>query len=275
MQTWWVDESYIPTMDMKVVKGRNFSPEFMTDSSGVIINEAAAKLLGFADPLNKPLYYLEDLETKKIRQYRILGVVKDFNFNSLRQTVSPLAFFLGDNRGSIAVRFKTDNIKDLVGQIEGKWKAMAPEQPFSYSFMDDDFNNLYQAEQRVGKIALSFSVLAIFIACLGLFGLVTYAAEQRTKEIGIRKVLGASVSNIVQLLSKDFIKLVFLAAVLAFPLAWWAMHQWLQDFAYRISIGWWVFAIAGLAAALIALGTVSMQAIRAALANPVKNLRTE
>ena len=141
--------------------------------------------------------------------------------------------------------------------------------------MDDDFNATYEAEQRVGKIALSFSVLAIFIACLGLFGLVTYAAEQRTKEIGIRKVLGASVSNIVQLLSKDFLKLVFLSAVVAFPLAWWAMHQWLQDFAYRINIGWWVFVIAGFTAVFIALITVSFQAVRAALANPVDNLRTE
>jgi putative ABC transport system permease protein len=275
MQNWWVDEAYIPTMDMKLAMGRNFSPNFLTDSSGVIINEAAAKLLGFADPLNKPLFRIEDLETKKLQEYHIVGVVKDFNFNSLRQNVSPLAFFLGEDQGSIAVRLKTDNIKNLVAQIERKWKTMAPDQPFSYSFMDDEFNNLYQAEQRVGTISLSFSVLAIFIACLGLFGLVTFAAEQRTKEIGIRKVLGASVANIVQLLSKDFMKLVLISAVVAFPIAWWAMHKWLQDFAYRISIGWWVFAIAGFIAAAIALATVCFQAIRAALANPVKNLRTD
>jgi putative ABC transport system permease protein len=275
MQNWWVDEAYIPTMDMKLVKGRNFSPLFMTDSSGVIINEAAAKLLGFADPLNKPLFRLEDLENKKLREYHIVGVVKDFNFNSLRQNVSPLAIFLGEDQGSIAVRIKTDNLKNLVAQIESKWKAMAPNQPFAYSFMDDDFNNLYAAEQRVGTISLSFSVLAIFVACLGLFGLVTFAAEQRTKEIGIRKVLGASVSNIVQLLSKDFLKLVLMSAIVAFPLAWWVMHKWLQDFAYRIGIGWWVFAIAGLIAAAIALATVCFQAVRAALTNPVKNLRAE
>jgi putative ABC transport system permease protein len=275
MQNWWVDEAYIPTMDMKLAKGRNFSPTFQTDSSGVIINEAAAKLLGFADPLNKPLYRLEDLENKKLREYHIVGVVKDFNFNSLRQNVSPLAFFLGEDQGSIAVRLKTDDLKNVIGQIERKWKSMAPDQPFTYSFMDDDFNNLYQAEQRVGTISLSFSVLAIFIACLGLFGLVTFAAEQRTKEIGIRKVLGATVVNIVQLLSKDFMKLVLLSAVVAFPVAWWAMQKWLQDFAYRIGIGWQVFAIAGFIAAAIALATVCFQAVRAALANPVKNLRTE
>jgi putative ABC transport system permease protein len=221
------------------------------------------------------LYYLEDLQTQKLRQYRILGVVKDFNFSSLRQNVSPLAFFLGEERGTIAVRIKTDNIKTLVAQIEEKWKAMAPSQPFTYSFMDDDFNNIYAAEQRVGTISLSFSLLAILIACLGLFGLVTFAAEQRTKEIGIRKVLGASISNIVQLLSKDFLKLVLLSAVVAFPVAWWIMHSWLQDFAFRIAIGWWVFAIAGFIAAAIALATVCFQAVRAALANPVKNLRTE
>jgi putative ABC transport system permease protein len=231
--------------------------------------------LGFADPLNKPLYYLDDFEKKIVKEYHIVGMVKDFNFNSLRQTVSPLVFFLGEERGSIVMRIKTDNIKNLLAKIEHKWRSLAPSQPFSYSFMDDDFNALYEAESRVGTIALSFSILAIFIACLGLFGLVTYAAEQRTKEIGIRKVLGASVSNIVQLLSRDFLKLVLISAVVAFPLAWWAMHQWLQDFAYRIGIGWWVFAIAGVVAVLIALITVSFQAIKAALTNPVKNLRTE
>ena len=147
--------------------------------------------------------------------------------------------------------------------------------PFSYRFLDDAFNNMYRDEQRIGKIALSFAVLAIFIACLGLFGLATYMAEQRTKEIGVRKVLGASVTNIVSMLSKDFVKLVIMAALLAFPVAWWFMHKWLQDFAYRIDIGWWIFIVAGSVAILIALLTVSFQAIKAAIANPVKSLRTE
>jgi len=150
-----------------------------------------------------------------------------------------------------------------------------PNQPFSYSFMDEEFNNIYRSEQRIGKIALSFSVLAILIACLGLFGLVTYAAEQRTKEIGIRKVLGASVSNIIQMLSKYFMKLVGVSMLFAFPLAWYFMNKWLQDFAFRINISWWVFGIAAVAAASIALITVSFQAIRAAVSNPVKSLRTE
>lgn len=152
---------------------------------------------------------------------------------------------------------------------------MAPGQPFSYSFMDDDFNNIYRAEQRISRISITFSLLAIFIACLGLFGLVTYATEQRTKEIGIRKVLGASIQNLVRMLSKDFLKLVLISALIAFPVAWWAMNRWLEDFAYRISISWWIFIAAGLIATAIALVTVSLQAIKAALSNPVKSLRTE
>ena len=152
---------------------------------------------------------------------------------------------------------------------------MAPSQPFDYSFMDEEFNNLYTTEQRTGHIFITFAVLAILIACLGLFGLVTYAAEQRTKEIGIRKVLGANVTNIVTMISKDFLKLVLIASVIAFPVAWWAMNKWLQDFAYRVNISWWVFVLAACIAVLIALMTISFQAIKAAIANPVKSLRTE
>jgi putative ABC transport system permease protein len=186
-----------------------------------------------------------------------------------------LALFYRQQNGSIAFRINTTNIPGLVKQIENKWKTMASGQPFNYSFMDDDFNNTYKSEQQTGKIFISFAALAIFIACLGLFGLVTYASEQRTKEIGIRKVLGASVSTIVGMLSKDFLKLIFIAAIIAFPVAWWAMHSWLQHFAYRISITGWVFVIAGGLALIIALLTVSFQAIKAAIANPVKSLRTE
>jgi putative ABC transport system permease protein len=159
--------------------------------------------------------------------------------------------------------------------VENIWDKMAPSQPFNYSFMDADFNNLYKAEQRTGKLYISFAVFAIFIACLGLLGLVTYAAEQRTKEIGIRKVLGAGTAGLVALLSKDFARLVLIASIISFPIAWWMMHQWLQDFAYRVAISWWVFAIAGTAAIAIALITVSFQAIKAALANPVVALRSE
>lgn len=275
MQTWYVDENYIPTLKMEMAKGRNFSSQLQTDSSAVIVNEAAAKMLPFADPIGKTLYYLTDMQSKEVTTYQIIGVVKDFNFNSLRDQVTPMVLFFDESRGSIALRFQTSDISSLISQVQGKWKSIAPNQPFSYTFMDEDFNNIYQSEQRIGKIALSFSVLAILIACLGLFGLVTYAAEQRTKEIGIRKVLGASVSNIVRMLSKDFMKLVVIAMVFAFPLSWYFMNKWLEDFAYRISIDWKVFALAGLAAILIAIITVSFQAIKAAITNTVKNLRTE
>jgi putative ABC transport system permease protein len=182
---------------------------------------------------------------------------------------------LGTNSGFASFKIDASRSKDLITQIESKWKSMAAGLPFSYRFLDDSFNEMYSNEQRVGKLAISFAVLAIFIACLGLFGLATYMAEQRTKEIGIRKVLGASVGNVVSMLSKDFIVLVLIASVIAFPFAWWAMHNWLQDFAYRITIGWWIFLAAGTIAFLIAFITVSSQAIKAALANPVKSLRTE
>src|SRR5215831_14950004 len=180
-----------------------------------------------------------------------------------------------NTNSKIALKVSTVNIKGLIAQIENKWKTMVPGQPFSYSFMDEQFNNIYRTEQRISQISITFSILAILIACLGLFGLVTYAAEQRVKEIGIRKVLGASAVNLVGMLSKDFLKLVTISALIAFPVAWWAMHKWLQDFAYRIQIGWWIFLLAGVVAVLIAFLTVSFQTIKAALTNPVKSLRTE
>ncbi|MDP4217942.1 MAG: ABC transporter permease [Bacteroidota bacterium] len=275
MQVWSVDEQYIPTLGMHLLAGRNFSREFPTDSTGIVINEAAAKMLGSPDPLNRNLYELRDVQSKDLRKWHIVGVIRNFNFNSLRQVVTPMGLFLQEDRGGIALRVRSAHIAQLVSHVEDVWKSMAPGQPFHYSFMDDDFNNHYQTEQRMGSISLSFSLLAICIACLGLFGLATYAAEQRTREIGIRKVLGATVGNLVRLLSTDFLLLVLIAAAIAFPLAWWAMHYWLQGFAYRTGIGWEVFTLAGLLSALIALLTVSFQAIKAALANPVKSLRTE
>jgi putative ABC transport system permease protein len=275
MQVWGVDENYIPTLGMQMAQGRNFSKQFPTDSTGIIINESAAKLLGFKDAVNRDLYTMDDFPASNLTRLHIIGVVKDFNFSSLREQVTPLALRLQNQRGSIAVRINTKNIPGFIAQISALWKTTVPGQPFNYSFMDEDFNNLYNSEQRTGKIFISFAVLAIFIACLGLFGLVTYAAEQRTKEIGIRKVLGASVGNIVGMLSKDFLKLVIIAAIIAFPLAWWGMHKWLQDFAYRVDIGWWIFLVAGILALVIALLTVSFQAIRAALMNPVSALRSE
>jgi len=274
-QMWGIDENYVPTLGMQMVQGRNFSTQFPTDSTAMIINEAAAKFLSTKDILDKKLYRIEDPQTKKLDVFHVIGVVKDFNFSSLRQVVTPLAFILRKQTGNISVRLSTAKVPSIIAQIKTKWKALSPNLPLDYSFMDEQFNKLYATEQQTGRIFITFAVLAILIACLGLFGLVTYAAEQRTKEIGIRKVLGADVSNIVVMISKDFLKLVLIASVIAFPIAWWAMHKWLRDFAYRVSISWWVFAFAAAMAIIIALLTISFQAIKAAVANPVKSLRTE
>jgi putative ABC transport system permease protein len=208
-------------------------------------------------------------------QYTIIGVVKNFHFASLRQNIGALCLTLGRSTAHISFRMSTDNIGAVVSTLERQWKAMAPGQPFSYSFLDESFNAMYRTEQRVGQIAITFSVLAVCIACLGLFGLAAYTAEQRTKEIGIRKVLGASVGQLVALLSADFLKLVLIAFVIAVPIAGYIMHRWLEDFAYRIALEWWVFGLAGLAALLIAFLTVSLQSVKAALTNPVKSLRSE
>jgi putative ABC transport system permease protein len=193
----------------------------------------------------------------------------------LRQTIGPLCFKLGKSTYLASFKIQTKNIKPLISQIEAKWKAMAPGMPFSHRFLDESFDEMYRGEQRVSNIALTFAILAIVVACLGLFGLASFIAEQRTKEIGIRKVLGLSMEGIVRLLSKDFFKLVLIAFVFASPIAWYFMHRWLQDFAFRVDISWWVFALAGFLALCIAMLTVSFQAIKAALANPIKSLRTE
>jgi putative ABC transport system permease protein len=274
-QMWRIDENYIPTLGMKIIKGRNFSRDFPTDSSAIILNESAARLFGFADPINKALYYMNKFPIKDLTKYHIVGIVKDFNFNSLRQHVTPLCFFYNAQAASAAVRIHSANIPQLISSIEATYKTLAPGQPFAYSFMDEDFNKTYSNEQRMGTISMIFSGLAILVACLGLLGLITFAAEQRSKEIGIRKVLGANGSNIVSMLSKDFLKLVFIASFIAIPLAWVAMNKWLQGFAYRIEISWWIFAIATLLSVFIALITIFYQALKAAIANPVESLRSE
>jgi putative ABC transport system permease protein len=274
MTTLFVDEHYIPTLGMKMVKGRNFSKDFPTDSVGIILNESAAEILGMKDPLNEKMYRPKDNNMTPLALH-VVGVVKDFNYNSMHEKVGPLIMELADNRGKMAIRLRPGTTTALVRQIEARWKTMAHGLPFSYTFMDNDFNNLYHAEQQTGQVFITFAIFAILIACLGLFGLVTYAAEQRMKEIGVRKVLGAKVTGIVALLSKDFTRLVLISALVAFPLAWWGMNQWLQSFAYRIGLSWWIFVVAGSAAMLIALLTVSVQTARAALANPVKSLRSE
>jgi putative ABC transport system permease protein len=272
-EIWSVDENYINTLGMQVLQGRNFSPGRVSDSTGIIINEAAAKLLGYlADPLNKKLY---TFSVNHNREYTIIGVVKDFNFNSLKSNVTPVVMILGEDRGALSVKVNTANIQGLVGRIENSWKGISPNQHFNYSFMDADFDALYHSEQRMGKLFVIFTSLSIIIACLGLFGLAAHAAEQRDKEIGIRKVLGADVLTIVLLLSKAFIRLVVIAILIATPIAWLLMNRWLQDFAYRITVQWWMIFAAGLGAVAIAVLTISYQSIKAASVNPVKSLRSE
>jgi len=268
---WPVDEDYINTLDIKLVAGRNFSNQLASDSSAMIVNEAFVKKFGQKDPLNKTLYR----DTYGIQAYHIIGVVKDFHYSSLRDEIKPLALYYSEDRGSITARVNTANLPALMSQIQDKWKGLSPYNSFTYSFMDQDFDATYRSEQRIGTLFICFTALAIAIACLGLFGLAAYAAEQRNKEIGIRKVLGASISTIVSMLSMDFIKLVFIAILISSPIAWWAMNHWLQDFAYRVNIQWWVLALAGFTAIFIAFITISFQSIRAAIANPVKSLRSE
>jgi putative ABC transport system permease protein len=271
MQVWQVDYDYLKTLGMQLVKGRNFSKDFGSDSSAVVINETTAKFLGYNDPIGQKLYGIDKTTTA----YNIIGVVKNFNFESLKQTVGPLGLFLGQSNGLASFKVNAASIPEIVKEVESKWKTLAPGIPYNYRFLDASFNDMYKDEQRVGKIVLIFSVLAICIACLGLFGLSTFIAEQRTKEIGIRKVLGATVRSIVQLVSKEFMILVGIAFIIAVPVAWWAMNKWLTDFVYRVSIEWWVFVLAGGIALGIALATMSYQAIKAAMMNPTKSLRSE
>ncbi|MFI5163267.1 MAG: ABC transporter permease [Sphingobacteriales bacterium] len=276
-EIWPVDNDYINTMGMSLATGRNFSGVLASDSSAVIINATAARMLGYSNaPLGKKLYSPETVAGKTVvKEYTVIGVLKDFNFKSLRDNITPVVMKLADNNDALSVRINARDLTPFVSKIESKWNSVSPNQHFEYSFMDEDFNNAYKFETRTGTIFFSFTVFAIIIACLGLFGLAAYASEQRTREIGIRKVLGASVAAITNLLSRDFIKLVLISILIATPLAWWAMHQWLQGFAYRQSIQWWVIASAAWGSVIIAFITVSFQSIKAALANPVDSLRSE
>ena len=267
------DEDFIPTYGVGILQGRNFSRSFGMDTSAFLINEAAVKILGLksnGDAVGKQFQYGG-------RKGQLIGVFNDFHFESMHQRILPLILFVPRNTGNygrLSIKV-SGSIPAAIAHLESVWKKFLPEIPFDYTFLDDNFARLYQSEHRQESIFTLFSFIAIFIACLGLLGLSAFAISQRVKEIGIRKVLGASVNTIVSLLSKDFLKLVGIAAVIAFPVAWYAMHKWLNDFAYRISISWWVFLVAGIIAALIAFVTISFQTVKAARANPVKNLRTE
>lgn len=276
-QMWQVDEDYIPTLGMELVAGRNFSPEMPTDSNAVIINETAVKMLGLENPIGYKLYGDNgSLGTEEgLPLKTVIGVVKDFHFESLRQNIGAVSLFLNPFASKVVLKVNTDDLPSLIANIERKWKVFAAGQPFSYRFMDDSFDQVYRSERRIGSLFTIFSGLSILIACLGLFGLAAFATERRTKEIGIRKVLGASTAGLVALLSKDFLKLVFVSLIIAIPIAWYIMNSWLQDFAYATSMDWWIFAIAGISAIVVAFFTVSFQSIKAALANPIKSLKTE
>lgn len=275
MQQWQVDTGYINTMGMEIIQGRNFSADFPSDSNAIIINETVAKYLGYPNPVGQKIYESLRDDPTQSRPIEIIGVVKNFHYSSLREQVGPLSLALNGSYGITSIKLKPGKPDAVISRIEGIMKTIAPAIPFRYRFLDEAFTEMYRAEQKVGVIAMTFACLAILIACLGLFGLSAYMAEQRTKEIGIRKVLGASVGSLTQMLSIDFIKLVVIATLIAFPVAWWAMHVWLRDFAERVNISWWIFGVAFVAAVGIALLTVCFQAIKAALANPVESLRSE
>jgi putative ABC transport system permease protein len=273
LDLYFVDFDYIPQLNIKMAAGRPFSRQFMTDTThAMILNEAAARMFGYTSP--------EQAIGKKFSQWgregTIVGVVKDFHFRSLQEVIKPLSIRIEPGSCNLlSVNVDAHQIPATIAAIGRKWKELLPDKPFSYLFLDEFFDKQYRAEDRFGKLFLYFAALAIFISCLGLMGLASYSTVQRTKEIGIRKVVGASVGQIVYLLSRDFLQLVLLAFVVSAPIAWWLIGGWLKGFAYRIPIYWWIFAIAGLLAALIAVLTVSFQAIRAALVNPVNSLRSE
>lgn len=272
--TYQVDEDYLKTLGIGLVAGRNFSKAFGGDSASVLINEAAVKQFGWKDPIGKRIRTIGNGTPESKRFYTVAGVTKDFHFRSMHERIAPLVMFYGGDQYQIAVKIKTNDIPGVLKTLEKTWKATT-DNPFGYSFLDERFNNMYESEQRVGRLFGIFAALAVVIACLGLFGLAAFTTIQRTKEIGVRKVLGASVLNIVSLLSKDFVKLVGIAILIASPVAWYGMSQWLSDFAYKVSIEWWVFLVAGVLAVSVALLTVSFQSIKAALVNPVKSLRSE
>ncbi len=279
MQYWQVDHDFVETMGMEIAQGRDFSIEFSTDSQGVIINEEALRQWGFEDPIGMRISTfagsLDQDGMPNTRAFTIVGVVKNFHFESLKEKVSPLGLFVGNSTSNLAMRLEGSDVSEILAKTEQKWNEFAPTQPFSYSFMDEKFAQMYDQEQRIGNIFAAFAGLAILIACLGLFALAAFMAEQRTKEISIRKVLGADVKQIVMLLSGDFLKLVGIALVVAIPVAWYSMDRWLEGYAYRVSLNVWVFLLAGAIAMGIALLTVSSQSIRAAHTNPGDALRND
>ncbi|REG82531.1 ABC transporter permease [Algoriphagus antarcticus] len=280
LQNWSVDYDYVNTMGMNIVEGRDFSIQYASDSNSVILNETAAKSFNFeGDLIGQKIFTLsqgEELDLKEQEGKTVVGIVENFHFESLKENIGPVIILLSETPDGIAsFRFNSSDTEAVVTFIESKWNELAPGQPFTYSFLDDRFGNMYASETRLGKVFAIFAAFAIIIACLGLFALTAFTAEQRTKEIGIRKVLGSSVRSIVFLLSKEFTKLVVIAFLIASPIAWWAMNLWLEDYEFKIQLGWKVFLSAGVFAAVISLLTISYQSIKAATSNPVNSLKSE
>jgi putative ABC transport system permease protein len=268
------DFDFLETLKLEMAEGRFFSREFSTDTQAVILNERAVNALGWEDPIGKNFW------SPGVGKLSVIGVIKDYHYESLHQEIRPLALLLAagsfqNEQNYISVRLSTENVFDTVRHIENTWKTFAPGHPFEYSFLDQDYNNLYANEKQIRSLFSVFSFLAIFISCLGLFGLASFVADLKTKEIGVRKVLGATVPNIVLHLTKGFTKGIVLANIIAWPLAYFAMNKWLQQFAYRIGIGLWIFVLSGILALGIALLTVSYHTIKAATSNPVDSLRYE
>ncbi len=280
MDNWYIDHDYADTYGLSLKEGRFFEKNYGSDSSGVVLNESAISVLGYEDPIGKKIYGLTDNvqgapAPEDFEEFTIVGVVKDFHFESLRENIGALGFFLGKSNGAISFRYDAGNTDVVIRELESTWRKMAPNQPFSYRFVDEGFAQLYDSETRVATITKIFALLAILVSCLGLFGLSTFIIEQRSKEISIRKVLGASILNIVRLLSKSFLRLVLIGIVIAIPITWYAGKDWLTNFAYRTELHWSIFLAAAFIAVLIAFVTVSFQSVRAATANPINAIRTE
>jgi len=277
-----VDHDYIKTLGLQLVSGRDFSRDMLTDvEEAFIINETAVKQLGFGTnekAIGQRLHWdkWEPDSLNPIKKGRVIGVIKDFHYKSLHEKVTTTVLQIYPPiLEKMAVKIKTDDVKNTIAHINTIWNKFSPDFPLDYKFMDDSYAAMYNSEDKLSSLLWIFTVMAIFVGCLGLFGLAAFSAEQRKKELGIRKVLGASVMTIVAMLSKSFLKPVLVASLVAFPIAWYLMNKWLEEFPYRVNISWWVFAISAVAALIIALLTVSFQSIKAALANPIKSLRTE
>lgn len=268
-QVWSVDQDYINTLGMQLIEGRSFLKEMSSDSTAIIINQALANKLGLEDPIGKRIHFWNS------PTYHVIGVLEDFYFKSLKQKVEPLALVFGQGGTIVSIKIQSDDVSATIASISSLWEQFMPTQPIRYTFLDDNYSRMYQEVERTGKIFMTFATLAIIVACLGLFALSSYMAEQRTKEISVRKVLGASLGSIFNLLTVDFIRLVVIAIVIAIPFGYYGMNKWLANYANRINISWDTFVIAGLIALLMALITISSESIKAALLNPAERLRSQ